>query len=111
MTIMNSAAEAAAQVIVIDPAIAEIARLTRLRSTTRRQTCTQFVSTIGKGEPRCGLKAPVEYAQELLKEARDINNRLLEEAELEEFYRQSQAHTRYFQQVKAVQTQLQLCLA
>ncbi|KAI9554965.1 hypothetical protein GHT06_020249 [Daphnia sinensis] len=68
-------------------------------------------NSIRKGESQSGLKALVEYARELLKEARDINNRLLEGAEPKEFDRQHEAHTRYVQQVKAVETELQRYLA
>ncbi|KAK4006908.1 hypothetical protein OUZ56_012063 [Daphnia magna] len=102
VTIMDASAEAAAQAVVSDPVISEIARLTRLRTTTRRQitnTCTQFASAIRKGK------------EVLLKEARNINNQLLEGAEPEKFGRQQKAHTRYVQQVKAVETELQWYLA
>ncbi|KAI9558395.1 hypothetical protein GHT06_015175 [Daphnia sinensis] len=96
-TITDAAVEAAAQAVVFDPVTTEVAQLTRLRTTTRRQTtntCTQLATAIRKGESRSGLKSLVEYVTELLKEARDIdNNRLLEGAEPEEFDRQHEAHT------------------
>ncbi|KAK4006379.1 hypothetical protein OUZ56_011532 [Daphnia magna] len=114
ITITDAAAEAAAQAVIFDPVTEETTLLTRLRTTTRRQitnTCTQFAAAIRKGESRSGLKVLVEYARELLKEARDINNRLLEGAEPEEFDRQHEAHTRYVQQVKAVELELQRYLA
>ncbi|XP_057377375.1 uncharacterized protein LOC130698707 [Daphnia carinata] len=104
----------AAEAAAINPVTTETTQWTRLRTTTRRQitnTCTQFTAAIKRGDSRGSVRALVEYAQELLHEARDVNNRLLEGAEPEEFDRQHEAHTKYVQQVKVVEAELQRYLA
>ncbi|XP_045028164.1 uncharacterized protein LOC123471199 [Daphnia magna] len=102
--------EEAAQAVAIDSTSAAMAQWTRLRTTTRRQitnTCSQITTAIRRGDPGDSVQALAEYAQELLRTASDLNNRLLEEAGLDEFDRQHEAHTRYVQQVKAVAAELQ----